>query len=327
MPVAGRSLRYLSVMPRTYQWSDLKIGLISAVGVVALAAGILVFARVGALHGDKSQLFVMTDHAPGVLPGTEVWLAGERIGLVKRIEFRPVTVDTSRRVAIEAEILSKYLSQIRKASHADLRPGGNLIGSPVVYISASTSASPPARSGDTINTISSGVMKDVGANVSHLVSRLTVLADSGSKAIALLNSEAGAAGAFTRDGLPRIASVTGTLSSLTRKASKGDGSAGLISRGNLGPRFRALLASKDSLTQLMTTGNGNLGRFHRDSTLAPTIARMRAEVDSLRNMIGSRNGAVARARSDTTLAIELTRVRAQLDSLMKDVKKHPRKYL
>lgn len=314
-------------MPRDHSWSELRIGIISGAVVVGLAAAILIFARVGALHGDQSQLIILTDHAPGVLPGTEVWLAGEKIGLVNNIGFRPVSKDTARRVAIRADILTKFMPQIRKSAHADIRPGGNLIGSPVVYISSGTLASPEVKSGDTIVTKSIGVIKDVGENVTQLVDRLTVLADSGSKALALLNSEAGAVGAFTRDGLPRIGSVGGTLSGLLRQVNTGNGSAGLISRGDLGARFHAIMASKDSITQMMTTGNGNLGRFHRDSTLAPTIAHLKSQVDSLRGMMNNQTGGIGKLKSDSTMAREMAKVRIQLDSLMKDVKKHPRKYL
>jgi phospholipid/cholesterol/gamma-HCH transport system substrate-binding protein len=314
-------------MPRERRWSELRIGVISGAAVAAVAIGIFLFARVGALHGDRSQLVILTDHAPGVLPGTEVWLAGEKIGLVNNIGFRPVSDDTSRRVAIRADILTKFMPQVRKGAHADIRPGGNLIGSPVVYISSGTLASPEAKSGDTITTKSVGVIKDVGENVTQLVSRLTVLADSGSKALALLNSEAGAVGAFTQEGLPRIASVGGTLSGLLRQVNSGNGSAGLISRGDLGARFRAIMASKDSITHMMTTGNGNLGRFHRDSTLGPTIAHLKSQVDSLRGMMNNQTGGIGKLKSDSTMAREMAKVRVQLDSLMKDVKKHPRKYL
>jgi len=314
-------------MSRSYSWSELKVGLISGAVILAIVFGVLIFARVGALHGNRDRLFVLTNHAPGVLPGTEVWLAGEKIGLVNNIKLRPASTDTSRRVIIETEILSKFMPQIRKNSYADIRPGGNLIGSPVVYISPASSASPPAENGDTINTRSVGVIKDVGENVTQLVSRLTVLADSTSKTIALLNSEAGAVGAFTRNGLPRIASVTGTMSGLLSQAQHGNGTAGLIARGDLGARFARVMAAKDSINQLMTTGNGTLGRFHRDSTLAPTISRLRAEVDSLRGLMTSGNTSLSQMKSDTTLAQQMTRARAQLDSLMKDVKKHPRKYL
>jgi len=314
-------------MPRDHSWSDLKIGLISGAAVVGIAASILLFARVGALHGDRSNLVILTDHAPGVLPGTEVWLAGEKVGLVKDIGFRPISSDTSRRVAIKAEILTKFLPQIRKTAHADIRPGGNLIGSPVVYISSETPAAPEVKNGDTITTKSVGVIKDVGANVSQLVDRLTVLADSGSKAVAMLNSEAGAVGAFTRRGLPKLASVGGTMSSLLRQVNTGNGSAGLISRGDLGVKFRSIMASKDSLTAMLTTGNGNLGRFHRDSTLGPTIAHMKSQVDSLRGMMNNQTGGIGKLKSDSVMAQEMAKVRIQLDSLMKDVKKHPRKYL
>ncbi len=314
-------------MAREHKWGDLSIGAIAAAGIIFLAGSVLAFARVGALHGDTSKLVVLTDHAPGVLPGTEVWVAGEKVGLVKKVQFRPASVDTARRVAINADILTKFMPQVRKNSHADLRPGGNLIGSPVVYISPSTSASPPANDGDTIRTKSSGAIKDVGANVTKLVSRLTLLADSGSKALSMLNSGAGAVGAFTRHGLPRIASVTDTLSKIMRKVTTGNGTAGLFVRGDLAARIRHVSAAKDSLIFMLNSGNGNLGRFRRDSTIGPTIVRMKSEVDSLRSMIGSRTGTLARAQSDTTLKSELARVRIQLDSLMKDIKKHPLRYL
>jgi hypothetical protein len=314
-------------MPRDHSWSELKIGIISGAVVVGIAASILIFARVGALHGDRSKLVILTDHAPGVLPGTEVWLAGEKVGLVENIGFRPVSADTSRRVAIKAEILTRFMPQIRKTAHADIRPGGNLIGSPVVYISSGTPASPEVKDGDTITTKSVGVIKDVGENVTQLVDRLTILADSGSKAVALLNSEAGAVGAFTRNGLPRIASVGGTMSALLRQVNTGSGSAGLISRGDLGVKFHSIMAGKDSITAMLTTGNGILGRFHRDSTLGPTIAHMKSQVDSLRGLMNNQTGGIGKLKGDSAMAREMAKVRIQLDSLMKDIKKHPLKYL
>jgi hypothetical protein len=314
-------------MARNYSWSELKIGLLSAAAILVVAFGILIFARVGALHGKKSRIVVLTDHAPGVLSGTEVWLAGERIGLVNRISFRPITADTSRRVAIDADVLDTFMPQIRKDAHADIRPGGNLIGSPVVYISSSTSDVPALRDGDTIVTKSVGVINDVGTNVAELVSRLAVLSDSGSKAISLLNSEAGAVGAFTRRGLPRIASVTGTMSQVMSQATKGNGTAGMLARGDLGLRFRRLMSARDSLTYMLSSGNGNLGRFHRDSTLGPTVTRLKSQVDSLQGMMSSSSSSLAKMRTDTAIASQLKIVRAQLDTLMKDIRKHPRKYL
>ena len=93
-------------MSRNLAWRDLKTGTIAFVAIVGLAMSILLFARVGALHGDTTNLYVVTDDAPGVLSGTEVWLSGTKVGLVRDIHFRPVTTDTSQRLAIHLEVLT-----------------------------------------------------------------------------------------------------------------------------------------------------------------------------------------------------------------------------
>ena len=48
---------------------------------------ILIFGRVGTLHGKKFRLYVTSDAARGLIKGSEVWLDGQRVGLVKSIAF------------------------------------------------------------------------------------------------------------------------------------------------------------------------------------------------------------------------------------------------
>src|SRR5689334_25448998 len=89
-----------------------------AVGVIAaIILVILMFARVGGLHGKKVTLYVVTDEAPGVLAGTEVWLAGEKDGLVTDISFRPPGTDTLERLLIKTEFLQKALTHVRRDSY------------------------------------------------------------------------------------------------------------------------------------------------------------------------------------------------------------------
>src|SRR6266540_7519685 len=116
-------------------WSDLRIGLIGAGVIAALDVFILLFARVGEMHGDKVTLYVVTADATGVLKGTDIWLAGQKIGQVQDVRFRPVSADTSERILIEAEILAERLSPIRRDTRAQIRPGKSMIGVPVVYLS------------------------------------------------------------------------------------------------------------------------------------------------------------------------------------------------
>src|SRR5216110_2345614 len=127
-------------MPHKLHWRELTGGIIAVIAIALLTIVILLFARVGALHGKKVTLYVVTDEAPGVLKGTEVWLAGEQEGLVKDVSFLPPTVDKGERILITTEFLKEAMPSVRRDSYAQLRPGGRLIGTPVVYISPGTTA-------------------------------------------------------------------------------------------------------------------------------------------------------------------------------------------
>ncbi len=87
------------------------------------------------------------------------------------------------------------------------------------------------------------------------------------------------------------------------------------------------MSSLDSLRNMLATGDGNVGRFRRDSTLGPQVKGLMAQVDSLRALASNPVGNIGRARSDSTLTKELERAKRELDALMKDIKKHPLRYI
>jgi len=314
-------------MPSRVHWGDLQIGVIAMIAIVVTVLSILLFARVGALHGDTQTVYVTTDDAAGVLAGTEVWFSGQKIGLVKAVRFRPVTTDTLVRIAIETEILADRMALIRRDSYADIRPGGNFIGSPVIYIGPGTAAHPALKNGDTIATRESGPIAAVGTQLDSLGVRLNALSDSSQKLIGLLSNTSTSIGSFRTRGMEEIRRAQAVTSSLADKARRGNGTLALASRGAIGERVRRVIAQKDSITTLLSSDRGNLGRFHRDSTLLPEVARIRAEVDSLRALLFNPNSEVARLRSDTALKSQITRARVELDSLMKAVKKHPSRFI
>jgi phospholipid/cholesterol/gamma-HCH transport system substrate-binding protein len=313
-------------MARALAWRDLKVGTIALVAMVGLALSILFFARVGALHGDTTNIYVVTDDAPGVLPGTEVWLSGQKIGLVKDVHFRAFTTDTLERLAIHLQILSDQMHYIRKDAWADIRPGGNLIGSPVVFISSGTSNVRQLHEGDTLVEISTGMMRPVGDRVAALGARLGMLTDSGGKVLRLLQSQAGTAGHLVGSGWPKVTKQTDEIARLARNATHGEGTLASILNGELGAHVARIRAAKDSISVLMSTGRGNVGRFRSDSTLQKQIVHLRGELDSLRAEYSSGNG-IGKVKTDSTLTIEMTRLRAQITALMADIKKHPLRYL
>jgi phospholipid/cholesterol/gamma-HCH transport system substrate-binding protein len=314
-------------MASRVHWSELRIGLLSLAGVAVAVLSILLFARVGALHGDTETLYVTVDHAPGVLAGTDVWLMGRKVGLVKNITFRPVTIDTLQRVAIETQIMADRFHLIRKNSWGDIRAGGNLIGSPVVYIGGGTAAAPPVKSGDTIASVpGGGKLGAFGPAIDTLAARLNRVADSTGRVLALMSDRRTSIGQFRSSGMASIHSARAVSGDIMTRATSGTGTVALARRNAVVEHMRSVIAQKDSIKLLVSSGAGNVGRFRRDSTLMREVAKVRGEVDSLR-LLFSRPGAVSRLRSDTALKREMGQARVQLDSLMADLKKHPLKYI
>lgn len=313
-------------MARTLHWRELSTGLIAIAAVAAVVVGTLFFARVGALRGDKSTLYVLTDDVKGVLPGTEVWLSGEKVGLVKRVRFRSANTDTLQRLAIQTEIVAGKLHLIRQNSRANIGPGGSLIGAPVVFLSSGTSASPPVEDGDTLVTAPSKPLAPMEARVTTLGARLESLAVTSGNLVALLNSPSGTVGAFQRNGIPRLESASAALSGMVDKATQGDGTLGLAMRGDLGARMTRITARKDSLALLLASESGSLGRFQNDSTLIKSINEIKLDLDSLKARFAT-SGGISRLKSDTAFVVEMARMQAALAALMADAKKNPGRYI
>lgn len=312
--------------PRVH-WRDLRIGLAAVVTMTVFVLSILIFARVGALHGDTKRLYVTAPDVTGVLPGTEVWVAGKKVGLVSDVRFRGIAIDTLQRVLIETDILTDMFPLIRKDSRADIGPGGTLIGSPVVFIKPGTLRAPPMKEGDTVPSRGSSRIAAVGSQIDTLVNDLANLGNSSGKLVDKLGDPTNTVGALRTRGVQQLGKFTGVISSFSDRATRGSGTLGLAYRSDGGTRIRRVMAAKDSIMFLVSSGNGNVGRFRRDSTLARHVASVRAGIDSIRGMMSVPGNSVSRLRSDTTLKSEMARARAQIDSVMQDIKKHPRKYI
>ena len=313
-------------MHRTLEWRDLKVGLTAAGTLTAIVLFVLLFARVGAMHGKTASIYVLTDDAPGVLAGTDVWLAGKKIGQVKDIHFRPVRTDTLQRLAIHTKIYYDQLHYLRKDAWADIRPGGSLVGAPIVWISSGTSNFGSLRDGDTLITKSTGAMKPVGDKIEALGNKVSSLTDSTLRVVHMLNGQIVTLGRLANSGLPKVASAAGQIADLAKKARAGEGSLALMANGSLRLRFNHIIATKDSISRLMNSGNGNVAKLRNDSTLIKRVTHLRVELDSLMSLT-SGTGTVARARSDSTLRVEMAKARGELSAIIADLKKHPGKYI
>jgi phospholipid/cholesterol/gamma-HCH transport system substrate-binding protein len=317
-------------MSRRLSWRNLVLGLIAATAVLAAALLILVYGRVGTLRGKTFKIYVTTDAARGVIRGTEVWLDGQKVGLVKGVDFRPASTSSKERLVLDLELLEVARSHVRADSRVDIRAGGKLIGSQVVYIVSGTAQNAVIAEGDTLHSrgqsdiesatskaaIASREFPAIMANVKLLAAQLqsaqgTIGAVMGMKGDAKL----GAIRARTERIIQRLSSSSGTIS------------LALSDSAVLRARVQTAMARADSIRQLLASDRHSLGRFRKDSTLMREVADLRAEFGRVRSLLDNPDGTIGRLRTDSALVRAVHRDLAAFDSLFTDLKKHPLRYI
>ncbi|MDQ6872277.1 MAG: hypothetical protein M3037_09760 [Gemmatimonadota bacterium] len=314
-------------MPRHLHWSELTGGIIATALIVGLIVVIFLFARVGALHGKKVTLYVLTDDATGVLSGTEVWLGGKKTGLVKAVSFRPPSPDTLERLVIRTEVLRDELPNIRRDSYASIRPGDSMIGAIVVYISPGTAASPQLHDGDTVHVQHHSRIADLTKDVGKIQPALSQLSAQVQELTTKASRPTGTLGNIRAHGIPQLPDVSARLSRLAGKATSGRGTLALATRTDLTGRASRVMAAADSIRTLMSSNKGSIGRFRRDSTLVKKAGKVLAEVDTLRSLLSNPMGSIAAAHPDSALTRQLASTRFLLDSLITDARKHKGRYI
>jgi hypothetical protein len=315
-------------MARTHTWKELRLGVAVLTLLSAAAISVLVFARVGALRGDTVRLYAVTPHARGILPGSEVWLAGQKVGLVRDVGFRPPSADTSLRVLLTLDVLAGPSQAIRRDAPVSIRAGGSLIGVPVVAISPASDVKPAVREGDTL-------VADPGSEFESIRTRLTttvgtevpVILDNVRVLDAQLRTARGTLGALGVEGPSRIGATASAAAALLDRAKNGRGTVALTLRGGeLSAYARSILARVDSV-QTATPSRGGLGRLRSDSAFARSIGTLRADLVAVQAALATARGTAGRAGQDRALQLELARARAELDLLFADVRRNPLRYM
>jgi phospholipid/cholesterol/gamma-HCH transport system substrate-binding protein len=314
-------------MPQQLHWRNLKGGIIAAAVIAVLTFIVLVYARVGALHGKKVTLYVVTDEAPGVLAGTEVWLAGKKEGVVKDITFRPVTADTLERILIITDVLEEALPGVRRDSYAQIRPGGRMIGTPVIFISPGTTATRALHDGDTVFARPKAAVGDLAEDVGSIVPEVKDLGAATTELANKLDRPVGTIGNARRNGFEDFPDVSAGVSSLYARGTLTGGTIASASRTRLMAHAQATMGAADSIRRLVSSNNGTMGRFRRDSTLVTKARHVLAELDTLALLIQSPVGTIAAVHSDSALARELNREHVLMDALVKDMKSNPGRYI
>jgi phospholipid/cholesterol/gamma-HCH transport system substrate-binding protein len=314
-------------MPARLTWRRLLPGLIAAAAIVFVTIGVLVFAGVGKVRGDKIRLYVLTNQARGIMKGSDVWLAGQKIGTIEHIGFAAPSADSGGRVVIAVDVLERDAGQIRRDSRVRVRAGANIIGPVVLYIEAGTPGSPGVADGDTLRA-------DVQSDVQVATEKL----GQATKQIGPLMADARAIMARVRDPNGTIGAAMqlggrGEFARLRANVSRLMGHNALNGNGAPSPAAlvmagaRGALARADSIRVLLSSPTTSFGRFRRDSTLMHTVGSVRDELAALRVQLDSAEGTVGRLETDSAITRSIANTQREMALLFEDMRKRPLRYV
>src|SRR6478672_6519471 len=107
-------------------WDQLKVGAMIAVALLIMVVAILKLGQQANLFAKRYTLLAFVPQTSGLREGSQVTLAGQLVGSIKKIEFLPVDLDTTKNLRIPVEIDQAVSPQVRRDSRAVLRSVGLL---------------------------------------------------------------------------------------------------------------------------------------------------------------------------------------------------------
>lgn len=304
--------------------------MVAMVGVVVAAFVILVYGRVGLLHGQKFTLYVLTDAARGVIRGTEVWLDGQKVGVVKGVNFRSPDNPQSERLVLVLSILENSRSRVRADSRIQVRSGASIIGDRVVYIASGTSTQPGVADGDTVRAGEQADLEGMTSDAALAAQELPGIIENVKLLADQLQTAQGTLGALgiERGGPETIELRRRTERVLTRLSEpRGTFGRAWQEHEHLMERASRVMARVDSIRALVNSNQHSLGRFRRDSTLVIEIRRARTELAEVQRLASDPSGTIGRARADSIIIHNIHLGLSEVDSLIADLKKHPFRYV
>lgn len=307
-------------MPARLSWRHVIPGLIALAILAGSVVAVMMFSGVGKIRGDTQKVLIATSHARGLINGSEVWLAGQQVGVVEDMAFLPVTPDSASRLVVVATVRQDAVEQIRRDSKVTIRSGGTLVGPIVVWIEPGTPASPAVTERDTLRAVMASELEIAGSKAARATEQLPALIADAKRVIAYARDPNGVRSAFSGTTMSEAKQLMATLDRAQR-------SSAARQRGALMASAGSALARVDSIRMLLATPTGNVGRFRRDTTLQRTIASVRDELSALQVHFDTTTGTLDRLRGDSALVRALADARLEMTLLFADVKKRPLRYI
>src|ERR1041385_2149264 len=112
--------------PTFISWNQLKVGVVIVVALAILGVAVYRLGQATNLFSRRYELLAYLPTANGLREGGSVLVAGQFAGTIRKIDFLPVDLDTTRNLRIRMAVDHDLESQIRGDSKAHIRTLGLL---------------------------------------------------------------------------------------------------------------------------------------------------------------------------------------------------------
>lgn len=275
---------------------------------------------------EGPRITIAAAAAPGLGPGSAVWVAGRPVGRVLEVVFRPPGAISHDNVIVRAVLQRAVGDVIRADASASIRPS-DLLEPVVVSIRPGTPGSPPFDFTDTLRAVSDDL------NQEYVLGLLDSLRGGGDR----LSERAVELGRTLDD-------PTGTMSALAaneplREALRRDLTrlrdllVRDLERGSLGRLLTdtAIPARMDSVRARMATLSKGSGDNAADRAnlqeLAGHLDALMIRIAALQARLDAGEGTAGRALRDREIRDQLAHLRARLDSVVAELTARPDRWL
>ena len=320
----------MTVYSRQLLWRELRPGISAIIILFLVALLILVRMGVGSVPGEKFTIYARSAEARGILKGSDIWLAGMKVGAVSGVTFLPPDSVRSTRLLLELRILDEYRELISRNSHAQVRRGTRLIGNPVLHLSVGMPSDPMINAGDTIITLAQFDAEAVAARADQAMQAFPLIMRDINQVVQNTSGIDSLLRAFISPGdsagaLRPLRALVNAITDLGRVLEVG--TVGLLrNEPAFGSRISSINTSMDSLLRLYDLTSSPGGRYLTDAALFDRIDSVAQKFETVSASIAARYADVSRGARAQALATEIARLNASLRALREDARKHPFRY-
>lgn len=313
--------------------SQIRVGIVAFIGLLLLLLAVYEVGKLFDVFADRYEIVTLVESAAGLMEGSPVTLAGQRIGQVSEIEFVPIQQRRAdNNVMMLLSVNQSVQEQIRTNSTATIRSQG-LLGDKLVDLEPGTTDAPVLQPGDTLRYASSMDMDDLMASAAETMDSLRLMVTDLQVVTRQLVRGEGSLGKLVYDDAlyDQLASATGEMASLIRAVNSREGAIGrMLHDPALYIQLNRSVSRMDSITTRILAGEGTMGRLFTDDGLYQDLAGMASRTDTtmiqLQELVTAFNdeeGSLRRMLADPTLYDEFLRTIVELQAVIQIIRQDP----